>query len=139
MICQRNVYLHISVIRRVNSESKVVGGWGFELVRARISKRLPTTLWPLAKYCYASRVLIDNFRKPSLDMDMDMDMDNEYRKPYEIQKYSGVVPEFYGLYCSMNTAVQYYPVHVVKHLILQYFYHGYGRNYHYPISFFRVG
>ena len=32
-------------------------------------------------------MLLDNFRKPSLDMDMDMDMDNEYRKPYEIQKY----------------------------------------------------
>ena len=52
-------------------------------------------------------------------MDKDNDNDNKYRILYEIHNNTGEVPEYSGLYCSMSTAVDFYPVQVVKHCILQ--------------------
>ena len=52
-------------------------------------------------------------------MDKDNDNDNKYRILYEIHNNTGEVAEYSGLYYSMSIAADFYPVQVVKHIILQ--------------------
>ncbi len=62
-----------------------------------------------------------------------------FRILYEFSIDTGEVLKKSGLYCSMSTVVDFYPLQVVKHRILENKYHMYGKYYHYPNSFSELG
>jgi len=69
---------------------------------------------------------IDDFRKRVGIWIMIIAVRIIYRILYEFNNDTGEITKSSELYCSMSTAVDFYPVQMVKQYILHLFYHLYG-------------